>query len=301
MTYDLSKELNDQIWINRPYGQGLVKKLFKWYEVGVLGCGVESMPWINLENLIEWPSTLESIKNEIHSAIDTIGFAPGGGSCLIPSDINGYEFLTYYQYFQEKYIPEDVLNKFAAQHEYDKWVIENLSKPIWQSVLLAKSQPNKQDYWKRKHQLGAIWNPYYKIPLTKQWIDSLETYLFKTIGRVVIYRTNKNQSVPIHRDFPITEHKAHFVNFQISNTSRPAFVYDEITKQKIYTVSKAYLFNESDCHGVDGDEENSFTIRIDGTFHDSIVQKLKLDNGYIFSKNSFSYQNLNKLKIYDPK
>lgn len=294
MTYKINQTIPN-IWVQKSFGNGLIKKMFKWYEVGILGCGPEHVPWIDLEHLIEWPKNLKDIAREINNELYIIGPRPGGGACLLPKDLNGYEFLTHYQYFHEKYIDKCIVDCFKSQQEFDQWVAEHLSNPVWGSVLLAKQQPNRMQYWLGKHSPGARWD--YDLPLTRLWIDDLETYLFKHIGRVVIYKNKVGQSVPIHRDFPITEHRAHFVNFQITASNRPAFVYDEVTKEKIYTTSRAYMFNESDCHGVDDDGEDHFTIRVDGTFKDHICKELNLPNGVVFSNHT---QKLKNLKIIEP-
>lgn len=291
MTY--STQIIRDVWTQVPFGQGQTKKLFKWYEAGLLGCGVNSIPWINLESYIKWPDNLDNIVDEINLALDQAGPIPGGGSCLLPKKLNGYEFLTYYQYFHEEFVPN--VTEFKNQQEYDKWVMNNLSKPIWQTVLMAKQQVDRSQYWIGKHTPGAVWQV--NLPLTRSWIDNLETYLFKYIGRVVIYR---GKAIPIHRDYPITEHSAHFVNLQITSSNRLAFVYDEVTKEKIYTKSKAYMFNESDCHGVEDSGGEHFTVRVDGTFRDSIAEKLNLINGMVFSKDSASYSKLKNLKIFEP-
>jgi hypothetical protein len=221
-----STQLIPNIWVQKPFGEGMSKKMFKWYEVGILGCGVNSDPWLNLENIIRWPSNLNAIADEIKTKLDNTGLIPGGGSCLLPKSLNGYEFLTYYQYFHETFIPN--IEQFKNQSEYDRWVMHNLSKPIWQTVLMAKQQPDRSRYWTGKHHPGAIWQM--NLPLTIAWVDNLERYLFKSIGRVVIYRGKLGHGVPIHRDCPIAEYRGHFVNLQITTDHRPAFVYYEITK-----------------------------------------------------------------------
>lgn len=297
MTYNFKHSIPD-IWIKRPFGKGLFKSMFKWYEVGILGCGLESRPWIDLENKIQWPDNLDDIANEIRRELDLVGHRPGGGTCLLPKSLNGYQFITYYQYFYDRYIPNDIWKSFQNPQSYDSWVAEHFSKPVWECALIAKKQPNPSDYWSKKHMPGATWQC--NLQLTQEWIDSLETYLFKHIGRVIIYRGKTDQGVPIHRDFPITEHSAHFVNFQITSTNRKAFVYDEVTDEKIYTLSRAYMFNESDCHGVEADGEDHFTIRVDGEFRDDISKDLNLIDGNVFSLNSKNYYKLKNLKVIDP-
>lgn len=295
--YELSN-----IWIHKVFNkQGLAKNMFKWYESGILGCGTESVPWIDLTEFITWPNNTEEIISEIKSQLLINNRNYGGGTCLLPKSLNGYHFLTHYQLFSNKYISKEILNTVKTNQELDNWVIENLSKQIWEKALMLKSQPIKTQYWSHKHLEGAVWNKSLNLPLTINWINSL-TRLFKYTGRVVVYQNKQNHAVPIHRDFPINSlgHSCHFVNIQLTSDNRPAFVYDEITKEKIYTSSKAYMFNECDCHGVDSEADSNFTIRIDGTFQDDVCQKLNFINGKVFSlnyKNAFKFK---QIKIFDP-
>jgi hypothetical protein len=278
--------------------KGLIKQFFKAYEVGVLGCGKYSLPWIDLSEYIVWPTNVNLILKEIKLALEKFDGSFAASSCLMPEKINGYNFMTYYEFNADKFIPTDILNTFTTIYDLNKWVNLNLSRPIWKTVLVAKKHPLPTYYWTQKHGPGNIWQNN-DLKLTQTWIES-QTQLFKSIGRVVIFENICNNSVTIHRDCAISEngHNSHFVNLQFVE-NRPVFVYDEITNEKIYIPSQAYMFNECDYHGVDFESKVNFTIRIDGTFHEHICNKLNFIDGKVFSKDYISGSKLEKLKIID--
>ena len=309
------------IWVKKQFNsKGSLKNMFKWYEVGILGCGKSSAPWLDLSKYIEWPTNESDIVEELHNQLTLAGHRSGGGTCILPKELNGYHFLTHYQYFAEKYIPAEVREQLSTSQQLDAWVVANLGKPVWETALILKKQPDHSRYWTGKHAPGAEWQDpeiqqsynHHKvehgvtgriggpIPLTKSWINSLS--IFKNIGRVLVYQNRIGHAVPTHRDFPINSygHSAHFVNIQLSSTSRPAFVMDEVTKEKIYTNSKAYMFNESDVHGVDAEDVNNFTIRIDGTFQDWVCDELEFINGQVFSLDYANGYKFDSLRVIEP-
>jgi hypothetical protein len=311
------------VWIQKQFNSsGSTKHMFKWYEAGILGCGPDSVPWIDMTDFVDWPENWDDIVNELREQLELAGKRSGGGTCLLPKELNGYHFLTHYEYFADKYIPSDVRETLKTSQALDAWVVANLGKPVWETALILKKQPDHSKFWTGKHSTGAEWQDpeiqkaynYTRvdqgvtgrisgpIPLTKTWINSL-TRLFKHTGRILVYQNQIGHAVPTHRDYPINSygHSAHFVNIQLTTPNRPAFMYDEITKEKIYTSSRAYMFNESDCHGVDAETENHFTIRIDGTFQDNVCEQLGFVNGQVFSLNYKNGYKFDSLKVIDPK
>jgi hypothetical protein len=60
------------------------------------------------------------------------------------------------------------------------------------------------------------------------------------------------------------------------------------------------MFNESDVHGVDAEDVNNFTIRIDGTFQDWLCKDLEFINGQVFSLDYANGYKFNSLKVIEP-
>jgi len=121
------------------------------------------------------------------------------------------------------------------------------------------------------------------FPLLKKYLESLP---FKHIGRVLFFCTYPGTGVATHRDAHLADHKDHNINLFFEGGSRPSFVWDEITKEKIYLDSsaKSYFFNNRDYHGVDPEPNFRYTLRVDGTFTDELCNELGLENGYTWSE-----------------
>lgn len=117
------------------------------------------------------------------------------------------------------------------------------------------------------------------MPYTKNCLLKLP---FKQIGRVVIYSSLPNIEVPCHRDDVFDSHRDHHINLNPGGY-RPVYVYDSIRKNKIYLNQsyKAYAYNVRDYHGVDGTNQFSYTIRVDGEYNDEVCNQLNLVDGLI--------------------
>ena len=115
-------------------------------------------------------------------------------------------------------------------------------------------------------------------------IEYIKTLPFKSIGRVMFFTTYPKAGVAIHRDSIVTEHKDHNINLFFDGGWRPSFVWDEVSKKKIFLPegAKSYYFNNRDYHGVDPENIFRYTLRIDGTFTDELCEQLELEDGYTF-------------------
>jgi hypothetical protein len=101
-----------------------------------------------------------------------------------------------------------------------------------------------------------------KTPYTKHVIENKMG--FETVGRVMIYGSWAGSSVPVHVDEVYQKQVLH-INFNPGH-SRPVYVWDPITRKKIYKPEeyKFYTFNTMDYHGVDPLPYFTYTIRVDG-------------------------------------
>lgn len=103
----------------------------------------------------------------------------------------------------------------------------------------------------------------------------IETLPFKSIGRVVIYGSSPNMAVPCHRDQPMSNQLDHHINFNPGGY-RPVYVYDSYHDTKTYLDSdyRLYGYNVRDYHGVDSIDHFSYTVRVDGTYNDVVLEQL---------------------------
>jgi Rieske 2Fe-2S family protein len=134
----------------------------------------------------------------------------------------------------------------------------------WFFVLDLKSNT----FFDRNLDLGP-WNDIInQLPYTKQCIESLP---FSQIGRVVIYGSWPEASVPCHRDWIPDGEFHHHINFNPGGY-RPVYIYDPTTNTKHHLPNdyKLYAYQTTDYHGVDPLPYFSYTIRVDGIFNSDV-------------------------------
>lgn len=112
-----------------------------------------------------------------------------------------------------------------------------------------------------------------KFPVTRQFMETLP---FEYIGRVVLYGSFPRSGVPVHRDRPISNELEHHINI-FPKQNRPCFIYNTNAQEKIYLgeQTRAFIFNNSDYHGVDPESIFNYTLRIDGKFSDTFLNQIK--------------------------
>lgn len=293
--------------IPKKINNNLTMHLFKWYEVGVLGVGPKSKPCLDLSGYFsdapyeKMDAELTNIfanRADLHTNV-----IPGHG-CIIPTDVNNKKWLNYFIYRAEEYIPAEVRARAKTRFEIIDWVYKNLAEPDWSDRLLISMNLNNTASWQAKHTNGTIHDEFkLAAPVFTSWLANSLTHVFKDIGRVIVFRNLKNVPVGIHRDYFVqgNEQQLHCINFQLGRLDRPFFIYDEVTKERFYANGmRAYTFNDLDCHGVDAEDYDAYTVRVDGVFTDKFCQEQGFVNGATWGPYSASYSKLANLKIYEP-
>jgi hypothetical protein len=284
------------LWIRKHINEHITKSFFKYYECGLLGCGKNSLPWLDLSKHLALPDNIEEIKLDISRLLSRTEEKSGIVSCYIPKQLNnGEHLLTHYLQFIDKYIDSETVQKFKTSDELDQYIYKHFAKPIWNSNLVLRK--DNVDYWNGKNGSNCEWIPF-NAPALKTWIENLS--IFKHVGRVVIFKNQAGSPVLMHRDAPYRSHRGHFVNIQLGGKPRPVYVYDEITSEKIYMTSSCYMFNETDLHGVDAESETSYTLRVDGTFTDQLCNELNLPMGLVWDRSFASGRKVNNITIHEP-
>ena len=111
----------------------------------------------------------------------------------------------------------------------------------------------------------------------KPFIDWLELEnIFEFIGRIVIFLNETGSSVIEHRDYSDGVSKKDQFIWICPLGNKKFYIRDE--KEKVYFNSKFCYFDNANIHGSDIIEQSSFSIRVDGVFSKSFLDKTKLKN-----------------------
>lgn len=286
----------NNLWVEKKINENITKKFFKHYELGILGCGKNSVPFFDMTKFVELPDNKQIIADEIkHSLVESNLY--NKSSTILPKALNGGKSLvSYYYNFIEHFVDSETLKNFQTHEQFDKFVIENFDCRNWQNLLA----PRVTDSWYNKSsEKNCKWNDLHSTPHFKNWIESLYS-IFDEIGRVIVFNSKLHTPVLMHRDYFYREHKTHFINFQFSERTNVAYVYDEVKEEKIYINTPCYMFNECDLHGVDACDEERFTVRVDGRFKSIICESLGMNNENVWDNMSLSFSKLQHIKVIEP-
>ncbi len=99
---------------------------------------------------------------------------------------------------------------------------------------------------------------------------------FTQIGRCNIMglRAHDHGTVHLDGDPKLKPEVDHFITFCPAGNKR-LFLWDEERKEKLYIDRRAYWFNDSDHHGVEGAPFFRYSIRVDGVFEPDFSRALR--------------------------
>lgn len=284
--------MNGQTYIPKKYGKETINT-FPYQEFGILGFGRNRIPIKSMDEFIDH-SQDDDLHIECCKGLALSGYMQFGRTAgsFVPEEMSKYgdkNNWTELLHNIEKIDPDgrhreaikeiaDTLPSEEAQLVIFKYSVIALGAPVpWFFVLNLKLND-----FHSKNKTGGEYSPVIKyFPKLRKYLDELP---FKMIGRVVFFVSYPNSPVLIHRDAVVTEHKDHNLNLFFTGGDRSSFIWDEKKKEKIYLEkgSRSYFFNNRDYHGVDADPRVRYTLRIDGIFQDHLLDKLGLDDGYVW-------------------
>lgn len=107
------------------------------------------------------------------------------------------------------------------------------------------------------------------------WIDAQDC--FQEYGRVMFFFSEPNSAGKIHRDYP--EHAIHSPSDMFLWISGPVekriFVYDKDTGEKVYSPSRAVIFDNCNFHGTENlNDSTAWSLRVDGIFKKEWAEKV---------------------------
>lgn len=121
------------------------------------------------------------------------------------------------------------------------------------------------------------------FPKVKQWIEQeIQDKVFKTIGRIIVFKAEHDCLMPLHRDLiePETDyypHRHEFIHLR-PNADKPFYIYDPETDTRISVDCRAAFFNDLDWHAGGRSDIQSYSIRIDGAFSDEFREKIGISH-----------------------
>ena len=123
------------------------------------------------------------------------------------------------------------------------------------------------------------------FPNVVKWVENLVGPIFKDIGRVIFFHCEAD-GVPFeHRDLDgtkgiqqgYTPHRNEFIHIR-PNLKKPFYLWDPEKQNRIYINSRAAWWNDQDWHGGDSLMQQSYGLRIDGSFTEDFRKRLGIDH-----------------------
>jgi hypothetical protein len=253
---------------------------FKYYDAPIMGLGPKGLPFIRMNDYIddsEFPAIYQELENNKQNLVPyTKGLVVNG---IVPKEYNGgVKSIDSYLLNPDKYINFDYeqdISHLDTLSKVKSYFYNKFNVPeAWQGVCHMREFTTYENKNKPSNWLPLSDH----FPLLKKFVDSLP---FKSLGYALFFISNGNGNDPVfvHRDiFHQAHHKSNFINITFDKQPRPFFLFDGITKEKIYldTDCSMYMFNESDLHGVDLENRPRYMLRVEGVFTDDFAEKIGL-------------------------
>jgi len=265
-----------------PAIRNRIANSFHYYDAPAMGLGEEGRPFIEADDFVDL-SNLDKIQEELQNNIglateSLVHMIPFG---LIPEGINDEKCLDAFLLNPLKYGIENDNFTFARKitnfHALKRYYVNKFGlTKSWKRVLHLRTP---LPFYEKGN--PSTWLPIIQhFPYLRQLAESLP---FKHMGIGLIFRSNEDTKLLIHRDSYLRNHSMHHLNVSLSKDSRNVFIYDPIKNIRHYLnpSSRCYTFNECDLHGADPQFDH-LVLRIDGQFQDWFADHIGLKNGVSF-------------------
>jgi len=122
------------------------------------------------------------------------------------------------------------------------------------------------------------------FPNVVKWVESLVGTVFEDIGRVIFFHCEADGIPFEHRDLDgskgiqdYTPHRNEFIHIR-PNLRKPFYLWDPEAQGRTYINSRAAWWNDQDWHGGDKLMQQSWGLRIDGSFTEDFRKRLGVDH-----------------------
>jgi hypothetical protein len=121
------------------------------------------------------------------------------------------------------------------------------------------------------------------FPKVKAWIEQeIQDKVFKTIGRIIIFKAEHDCKMQVHRDLLEDEsdyypHRHEFIHIR-PNLDKPFYIQDPEKNIVIPVKSHACFFNDLDWHSGGSSKVQTYSMRIDGVFSEEFRKRVGIDH-----------------------
>jgi hypothetical protein len=244
--------------------------------------GINGTPWFDLEPYLDMDS-LEKQKHLIAMGLVLSNQyrAPTVGVQGIFHDQSMLELGDFAKKIMEdqEYEHKDILNILKSRSN-----IRMFCKYMYPTVALndaihLNTVKGGLDYWNKHLASECVDTPAYKyFGFLRKWINDQK--IFSEVGRILFFINEPGVRVVNHRDYP--DGRSHRDNMMWINLDKRKnfWIWDDETKEKHYTNSRALIFDNGDWHGVDPTEYMGWSLRIDGIYSDEFLEKSGLTDWF---------------------
>jgi hypothetical protein len=167
---------------------------------------------------------------------------------------------------------KDMIQTLIDYDKFGNWVIFENETVTGNCVINCR-------YLKKSYKLKHLASECVAVPEDVEmtafyhWLDN--QHIFDQYGRVAMFVNLQNCFNPMHVDHYDSRdaNNDEFVWISFSSHKR-FFVYDAITKEKIYAKGHCNWFNTGNWHGTDPAEQACYSIRVDGVFSQQFRQAM---------------------------
>ena len=144
-------------------------------------------------------------------------------------------------------------------------------RPGTRMIYLSRSR-RAENYYDLDN--ADVWEPTEAASEFAELMQFIATLPFRKTGRMMIIYDDVARPVSAHRDHDSTDLCHEFVWFR-TNLDKPFYMLDPGTGEKRYVQSHCAWFDTvNQFHGGDGRDGLTFSIRVDGVFHDDFRRRI---------------------------
>jgi hypothetical protein len=265
--------------------------------------GIGGHPYIDLERYVD-VGTLRALDDEITFGLTQVTTEYTGGSHktmgIVPPSLVDTPYVDYGQVIG-RFSRDDFARFVALSDTPDAFDVD---RPDLYRFGEEEEWPlsKRQMLW-LKYKWGVYfpWQIFYEMIPTAGWEDKangegkdftaaakahfpglvafVRSLPFDVVGRCNILGLEADHHGTIHWDGdPEDAHAEHFITLCPRKDKR-LFLWDEARRQKTFISSHAYWFNDHGYHGVEADPFFRYSIRVDGVFAPSFLERMARDYG----------------------